>query len=93
LTYKWTGVNVNIGDSTLDDRKIISGDNQLVSTPIGGYVKVQVTINDNKNNRTYDIYSNYPIDVAVNFSDQEIESIDISSIPSYIKYTASGVNP
>nr|DAO08538.1 MAG TPA: hypothetical protein [Caudoviricetes sp.] len=56
-------------------------------------MKVQVTINDNKNNRTYDIYSNYPIDVAVNFSDQEIESIDISSIPSYIKYTASGVNP
>ena len=52
------GLIVNIGDSTLDDRKIISGDNQLVSTPIGGYVKVQVTINDNKNNRTYDIYSN-----------------------------------
>jgi hypothetical protein len=40
LTYKWTGVNVNIRDSALDDRKIISGDNQLVSTPIGGYVKV-----------------------------------------------------
>ena len=32
-------------------------------------------------------------DVAVNFSDDELNNIDISSIPSYIKYTASGVNP
>ena len=93
LSYQWTGVNVNLADGTTDDRKIASGTSPLISTPAGGYVKVQVTINDNKNGRTYDIYCNYPIDVALDFTDNEIRSIDISSIPSYIKYTASGVNP
>ena len=93
LSYQWTGINVNLADGTADDRKVASGMSPLISTPAGGYVKVQVTINDNKNGRTYDIYCNYPIDVALDFTDNEIRSIDISSIPSYIKYTASGVNP
>ena len=93
LSYQWTGINVNLADGTADDRKVASGMSPLISTPAGGYVKVQVTINDNKNGRTYDIYSNYPIDVALDFTDDEVRSIDISSIPSYIKYTASGVNP
>lgn len=93
LSYQWTGINVNLADGTTDDRKVASGMSSLISTPVGGYVKVQVTINDNKNGRTYDIYCNYPIDVALNFTDDEVKSIDISSIPSYIKYTASGVNP
>lgn len=93
LSYQWTGINVNLADGTADDRKVASGTSPLISTPAGGYVKVQVTINDNKNGRTYDIYCNYPIDVALDFTDDEVRSIDISSIPSYIKYTASGVNP
>ena len=93
LSYKWTGVNIELREGENDDRKIASGTTQLISNPTGGYVKVQVTINDNKNNRAYEIYCNYPIDVAVNFSDDELNNIDISSIPSYIKYTASGVNP
>ena len=93
LSYQWTGININLADGTTDDRKIASGTSPLISTPAGGYVKVQVTINDNKNGRTYDIYCNYPIDVALDFTDDEIRNIDISSIPSYIKYTASGVNP
>ena len=93
LSYQWTGINVNLADGTTDDRKVASGTSPLISTPAGGYVKVQVTINDNKNGRTYDIYCNYPIDVALDFTDDEVRSIDISSIPSYIKYTASGVNP
>ena len=88
LSYQWTGINVNLADGTTDDRKIASGTSPLISTPAGGYVKVQVTINDNKNGRTYDIYCNYPIDVALDFTDDEIRNIDISSIPSYIKYTA-----
>lgn len=93
LSYQWTGINVNLADGTADDRKVASGMSPLISTPAGGYVKVQVTINDNKNGRTYDIYCNYPIDVSLDFTDNEIRNIDISSIPSYIKYTASGVNP
>ncbi len=93
LSYQWTGINVNLADGAADDRKVASGMSPLISTPAGGYVKVQVTINDNKNGRTYDIYSNYPIDVALDFTDDEVKNIDISSIPSYIKYTASGVNP
>lgn len=93
LSYQWTGININLADGTADDRKVASGMSPLISTPAGGYVKVQVTINDNKNGRTYDIYCNYPIDVALDFADDEVRNIDISSIPSYIKYTASGVNP
>ena len=93
LSYQWTGINVNLADGTTEDRKVASGTSPLISTPAGGYVKVQVTINDNKNGRTYDIYCNYPIDVALDFTDDEVRSIDISSIPSYIKYTASGLNP
>lgn len=93
LSYQWTGININLADGTADDRKVASGMSPLISIPAGGYVKVQVTINDNKNGRTYDIYCNYPIDVALDFTDNEIRNIDISSIPSYIKYTASGVNP
>lgn len=93
LSYQWTGINVNLADGMTDDRKVASGMSSLISTPAGGYVKVQVTINDNKNGRTYDIYCNYPIDVALDFTDDEVRSIDISSIPSYIKYTSSGVNP
>lgn len=93
LSYQWTGINVSLADDAADDRKVASGMSPLISTLAGGYVKVQVTINDNKNGRTYDIYCNYPIDVALDFTDDEVRSIDISSIPSYIKYTASGVNP
>lgn len=93
LSYQWTGININLADGTADDRKVASGISPFIYTPAGGYVKVQVTINDNKNGRTYDIYCNYPIDVALDFTDNEIRNIDISSIPSYIKYTASGVNP
>lgn len=93
LSYQWTGINVNLADGTADDRKVASGMSPLISTPAGGYVKVQVTINDNKNGRTYDIYCNCPIDVALDFADDEVRNIDISSIPSYIKYTASGINP
>lgn len=93
ISYKWNGINLDLQNSISDDKKVVRGTSALISNPIGGYVKVQVTINDNKNDRSYDIYCNYPIDIAIDFSDEEINNIDISSIPSYIKYTASGINP
>lgn len=93
LTFNWTGVNVELTDGTSTDKKIVSGQTNIISNSAAPYVKVQATINDQMNGRTYDIYSSYPIDIAVDFTDNEIQNLDINSIPSYIKYTASGVNP
>ena len=88
LTFKWTGVNVNLANESSDDKKIASGK----SLAEAAYVKVQVTIND-KMDEEYDIYCSYPIDVSVGFSNSEIGKINIDTIPSYIKYTSSGINP
>ena len=93
LTYEWTGVNITLATGEDSDRRIARGQDLIITGPAGPYVTVKVTINDNMNDRTYDIYCLYPIDVVVGFGDNEISTIDISSIPSYIKYTASGVNP
>lgn len=91
LTYRWTGENVALFNEEEADRKIVNGSTWPLSA--GPYVKVQVTIDDKMNDRTYDIYCSYPIDVTVGFGLEDIDKIDIDNIPSYIKYTSSGVNP
>lgn len=89
LTYKWTGTNVSLINESRDDVKHAQG----YTLSAGAYVKVQISINDKMNGREYDIYCSYPIDIAVGFADNEISRINIDNIPSYIKYTSSGVNP
>lgn len=89
LTFKWTGVNVNLTNEDSDDKKIVEGDESFDEA---AYVKVQITIDD-KVDKNCDIYCSYPIDISVGFSDKEIANIDISSIPSYIKYSSSGTTP
>lgn len=89
IDYKWEGVNVNLNKET-PDRVVVSGQDSI--RPDGQYyVKTQVTIDDKTDNRKIDIYASYPIDVAVGGIDYQ--NVDISDIPSYIKYTASGINP
>ena len=95
LQYTWTPHNVNLTPEVagMEDRQIASGLDTIINTPIAPYVTVEVTINDQINGRETSIYAYYPLDVAVNYSANEIETIDISSIPSYIKYTSGGTNP
>lgn len=95
LQYTWTPHNVNLTPEAtgMEDRQIASGLDTIINTPIAPYVTVEVTVNDQINSRETSIYAYYPLDVAVNYSASEIETIDISSIPSYIKYTSGGTNP
>lgn len=95
LTYKWTGVNINFLQSIDSDRMTARGIGNISSSSNSAslefYVKVQVTIDDRMNGRKTQIYSSYPIDVAVGGISSP--QVDISEIPSYIKYSASGVTP
>lgn len=91
ISYKWSAENVTMSTADGANTATLRGNAQTLSNP--AYVKVQTTISDKMNGRKYDVYCSYPIDVAVGFSDSEIQSIHIEDIPSYIKYTASGVNP
>ena len=95
LQYTWTPHNVNLTPEAagMEDRQVASGLDAIINTPIAPYVTVEVTVNDQINSRQTSIYAYYPLDVAVNYSVNEIETIDISSIPSYIKYTSGGTNP
>lgn len=90
IDYKWEGINVNV-NLEASDRVIVSGQGASLRSDGQYYVKIQVTIDDKIDGRKIDIYASYPIDVAVGGIDYQ--NIDISDIPSYIKYTASGINP
>lgn len=93
IEYTWTGINISITEK--EDKVDVNGTTTISSSSphsdLEFYIKAQVDIDDKMNNRQISIYTSYPIDVAVGniIPDQ----VDISSIPSYIKYTASGVNP
>ena len=93
ISYKWTGTNIGFLEDHPIDKVTARGQGQpgADSASQQFYVKVQVDINDMMNNRRTSIYASYPVDVAVGNIDYE--AIDISSIPSYIKYTASGITP
>ena len=99
INFRWQGTNVLVNgeDSLYED-----GLNQVtVSAQAGAaanierYVSVQITIKDNLNDRSNVIYTHYPIDVRVDSTDYEIDPalVDINDIPSYIKYTSTGVIP
>lgn len=96
LSFIWTGINILIDNetrlTTTNSQVNISGNSQLdseVSSTLEFYVKAQVSISDN--GKTITIYTSYPIDILV--GQEDLSVIDISNIPSYIKYSSSGVNP
>lgn len=55
--------------------------------------KAQVNIKDKINNKQVELYAFYPLDVIVTENKDEKNKFDLSNIPSYIKYTTSGINP
>lgn len=99
IDYKWEDINtystprdpINQERIANTDRIIVERGQDSIRSDGQYYVKTQVTIDDKTDNRKIDIYASYPIDVAVGGIDYQ--NIDISDIPSYIKYTASGINP
>lgn len=95
IRYKWEGINISFAESeptdTVTARGIGNPNALSASNELQFYVKVEVDINDRMNGNTTSIYASYPIDVAVGGIDYSLVNID--SIPSYIKYTASGLIP
>lgn len=97
ISYKWQGTNVTVENKEYVEDSVdqvlvrgvptISADTS--SAELAFYVKVQVTIKDN--NSTVDIYASYPLDVIVGAT--SVNAISIDSIPSYIKYSSSGLTP
>ena len=91
IEYDWNAYNVTLTNGATEDVKHISGDARSIQA--GPYVTVTVSIDDNTNGRRTNINSYYPIDVAIDYTTDDIGKIDISTIPSYIKYTSTGLNP
>lgn len=94
FTYKWDSVNLNIVEGlNTDIIRIIGSTNPMSnnSADLEYYIKLQVDIKDNINDEKISLYAFYPIDIVVGNLNNKL--IDISSIPSYIKYTSSGTNP
>lgn len=100
IKYKWEGKNVTLENhetsSDSYDQVLVSGIptipaslSDLAEMDLSFYAKVQVTVTDNTGK--VDIYAFYPIDVLVGFA--LASDIEIDSIPSYIKYTSSGLTP
>lgn len=94
ITYKWSGVNIDYTNDTRADCMLVMGSQRINlnnSATTQCYAKVQVSIKDNINNRSIQIYASYPIDILVGSADLSLVNID--SVPSYIKYNSSGLSP
>lgn len=97
LTFRWTGVNVyvnNVNELSGEDSQVfVRGYSPIAADSIlEYYVKVQVDIVERaRDGQRTTIYASYPLDVAIGGIDYS--RIDISDIPSYIKYTSSGLTP
>lgn len=107
ISYRWEGINIYFTEhvnDTIDNIHMVVGnfDNVIAngmgtissssnSASLQFYVKVQATINDKMNGRKTEVYASYPIDIIVGSLDDSL--VDIDTIPSYIKYTASGTTP
>lgn len=100
IKYKWEGKNVTLENhetsSDSYDQVLVSGIptipaslSDLEKMDLSFYAKVQVTVTDDTGK--VDIYASYPIDVLVGSA--LASDIEIDSIPSYIKYTSSGLTP
>ncbi len=94
LGFDWSGQNISIENS--GDTIKVNGTSTIsagsISAELEFFAKAQVSIieKDHTNSSIF-IYASYPIDVAVGGLDYE--KINIDDIPSYIKYSSSGLNP
>lgn len=91
IGYTWTGDGVAINLNTLSREQVnIYGLAGVSPQTSALYVKVQIDIKAEDGKKTT-IYASYPIDTLVGL--MEMDEIDMMDIPSYVKYTASGVSP
>lgn len=94
FTYKWDSINLNIKEGAGTDLIRITGSANPTSSnsaDLEYYVKLQVDIKDDINDEKTSLYAFYPIDIIIGNLDKKL--IDITDIPSYVKYTSSGTNP
>lgn len=93
IEYEWDARNLNISTNS-GEYIVIRGINSISSSSPSSelefFIRLSVKITDNKGKKIQ-IYATYPVDVLVGGLTASL--VDISSIPSYIKYTSSGVNP
>ena len=94
--YTWTKPDIlKLENKISQDRAEVNGIAAISasssSNEIGYYAKVWVKITDNIDKTSVNIYTFYPIDVIVGSA--LIKDFDIGSIPSYIKYNSSGLQP
>lgn len=93
LSYTWEGTNIGI--TSINGKPDTVNVQGKVTSFTGKnsefYIKIQVDIRDEKNNLNT-IHALYPIDVLIG-TNIDKSKVDISSLPSYIKYTSSGVTP
>lgn len=101
VTFSWGAKNLHklSGEKT----KILAAAGQKTdgsskfATDIEHYLSCEVVVTDLKADKTEDIntkttlYAFYPVDVVVGSIDNSLLTLD--NLPSYIKYTASGVQP
>lgn len=92
FTYKWQGVNLKDDNTIAKDQITYQAVGGSTNYATGYCARCEVRINDKQSGKRIDIYALYPIDVVVG-SNYDLSSTDIQSIPSYIKYTSSGLTP
>lgn len=92
ITYNWSGINVSYSATSSGSPVAIVTGNAIPSEK-GICAKAQVNIIDKINNEQVELYAFYPLDVIVTKDEKEKNKFDLSNIPSYIKYTTSGINP
>lgn len=91
ISYGWNCVGCLVTDMPSNKNDELRWIKPLGKAEDQRYVTVQVTIKDS--DKTTCIYASYPIDTLVSSDEQPFAALDLSNIPSYVKYTASGRYP
>lgn len=98
FAYKWEGSNITLENKLLLDttsnqvvaRGVPTISADTASKEMAFYAKVQVTITDTNGDKIV-TYASYPLDVIIGSA--TASDINIDDVPSYIKYTSSGLTP
>lgn len=105
IDYQWKSVGFSLTSLTgaeVEPRRYYSGlDRVVMVSPSPApstnsavyYVKVETRIREKSSDKTFYVYSLYPIDVINGRLSWTSEDFDTSDLPSYVQYTASGLNP
>ena len=90
-TIKWTFINLIQGENETSDAS-----SRSITVKAAGnsnrrrYVKAEITIDDDENNEKTILYNFFGVDSS---TDVTITEIDLSELPKFIQYNASGLEP